>query len=229
MIILFSGCDKVKGFDSRTKEVINKELDRYNSMAIICASDDYSKNDTLIDGTSDKIGIRSMFNSIKEFYLIDRRTSADDMINIIKKVDIIYLFGGNPLIQLDIIKRIDYKELFKDKVLLGMSAGSMNLGKIGYYSKDDDYDKTFFYEGLGFTDITIDPHFDINNRKQVNEIINSSHKHRIIGLPNDSCIVIKDNEIYYINNYFVVEDGRIEERKGDDLYEKYRNSRIRIK
>lgn len=216
MIILFSGCDKVKGFDSRTKEVINKELDRYNSMAIICASDNYSKNDTLIDGTSDKIGIRSMFNSIKEFYLIDRRTSVDYMINIIKKVDIIYLFGGNPLIQLDIIKRIDYKKLFKDKVLLGISAGSMNLGKIGYYSKDDDYDKTFFYEGLGFIDITIDPHFDINNRKQVNEISNSSYKHRIIGLPNDSCIVIKDNEIYYINNYFVVKNGRIEEKKGED-------------
>lgn len=75
----------------------------------------------------------------------------------------------------------------------------------------------------------LDPHFDINNRKQVNEIIDSSYKYKIIGLPNDSCIVIKDNEIYYINNYFVVEDGRIEERKGEDLYEKYRNSRIRIK
>ena len=229
MIILFSGCDKVKGFNPRINEVINKELNDYSSMAIICAKDDYSKNDTLIEGTNDKIGIRSMFSSIKEFYLIDRRTSSDDMINIIKKVDIIYLFGGNPLIQLDIIKRIDYKELFKDKVLLGVSAGSMNLGKIGYYSKDEDYDKTFFYEGLGFTDITIDPHFDINNKEQVNEIINSSYKYRIIGLPNDSCIVIKDNEIYYINNYFVVEDGRIEERKGDDLYEKYRNSRIKIK
>ena len=120
MIILFSGCDKVKGFNIRIKEVINKELDRYNRMAVICASDDYSKNDTLIDGTSDKIGIRSMFNSIKEFYLIDGRTSVDDMINIIKKVDIIYLFGGNPLIQLDIIKRIDYKKLFKLAQELGV-------------------------------------------------------------------------------------------------------------
>ena len=51
MIILFSGCDKIKGFNTRIKEVINKELDRYNRMAVICASDDYSKNDTLIDGT----------------------------------------------------------------------------------------------------------------------------------------------------------------------------------
>lgn len=81
MIILFSGCDKVKGFSPRIKEIINKELNNYNSMAIICAKDDYSKNDTLIEGTSDKIGIRSMFNSIKEFYLIDRRTSINDMIN----------------------------------------------------------------------------------------------------------------------------------------------------
>ena len=229
MIILFSGCDKAKGFNPRIKEIINKELNDYNSMAIICAKDDYSKNDTLIDGTSDKMGIRSMFNSVKKFYLIDGRTSINDMINIIKKVDIIYLFGGNPLIQLDIIKRIDYKELFKDKVLLGFSAGSMNLGKIGYYSKDDDYDKIFFYEGLGFTDTTIDPHFDINNKEQVNEIVNSSYKHRIIGLPNDSCIVIKDKNTYYINNYFVVKDGKIEERKGDDLYEKHRNNRIRSK
>ena len=70
MIILFSGCDKVKGFNIRIKEVINKELDRYNRMAVICASDDYSKNDTLIDGTSDKIGIRSMFNSIKKYITI---------------------------------------------------------------------------------------------------------------------------------------------------------------
>ena len=45
MIILFSGYDKVKGFNIRIKEVINKELDRYNRMAVICASDDYSKND----------------------------------------------------------------------------------------------------------------------------------------------------------------------------------------
>ena len=105
--------------------------------------------------------------------------------------------------------------------LCGMSKAAEACGAVntliytpeGYYGDNtDDYDKTFFYEGLGFTDITIDPHFDINNRKQVNEIIDSSYKYKIIGLPNDSCIVIKDNEIYYINNYFVVEDGKIKEK-----------------
>lgn len=155
IIILFSGCDKVKGFNTRINEVINKELNRYNSMAIICASDDYSKNDTLIDGTSDMMGIRSMFSSIKEFYLIDRRTSSDDMISIIKKVDIIFLFGGNPLIQLDIIKRIDYKEY-------------------------------------------------------MDEVFEVSKYIRIVGLPNESFIRIKDNDIDFVGKHHFIENGIME-------------------
>ena len=211
MIILFSGCDKVKGFNTRIKEVINKELDRYNSMAVICASDDYGKNDTLIDGTSDMMGIRNMFNSIKEFYLIDGRASVDDMINIIKKVDIIYLFGGNPLIQLDIIKRIDYKKLFKDKVLLGISAGSMNLGKIGYYSKDDDIEESFFYEGIGLTNITIDPHFKVENEIQVKEDRKMSFEHVIYGVPNSSCIRINNNKVEMIGKVYEFNNGNMVE------------------
>ena len=31
------------------------------------------------------------------------------------------------------------------------------------YSKDDDIEKSFFYEGIGLTNITIDPHFEIEN------------------------------------------------------------------
>lgn len=82
--------------------------------------------------------------------MIDKRIDINNMIEILNKVDIIYLFGGDPLLQLEIIKRINYEGIFK-------------------------------------------------------------------------------NKIYYINNYFVVKDGKIEERKGDDLYEEHRNSRIRIK
>ena len=214
MIILFSGLDKQKGFNINIQKVINKELSNYKSMAIICASDDYDKNDIIIDGTSERIGVKEIFKNINTFYLIDKRTNIEDMIKILNKVDIIYLFGGNPLVQLEITKRINYKEIFKNKVLLGLSAGTMNLGKIGYYSKDEDYDKTFFYEGLGITNTIIEPHFDINNTSQVEEILNSSSKHKIIGLPNDSCIVIKESDnIEYINDYYVAEKGKIKRKE----------------
>lgn len=43
-------------------------------------------------------------------------------------------------------------------ILIGVSAGSMNMAIKGYYSNDKDYPKTWFYNGIGLVDITIDPH-----------------------------------------------------------------------
>ena len=41
-------------------------------------------------------------------------------------------------------------------------------------------------------------------------------KQRLQKIENKECIVIKDSGTYYINNYFVVKNGRIEERKVED-------------
>ena len=77
------------------------------------------------------------------------------MISIIKKVDIIFLFGGNPLIQLDIIKRIDYKEY-------------------------------------------------------MDEVFEVSKYIRIVGLPNESFIRIKDNDIDFVGKHHFIENGIME-------------------
>ena len=62
---------------------------------------------------------------------------------------------------------------------------------------------------MGITDITIDPHFDINNEEQVNEIRKNSKNIRIIGLPNDSAIVISNNNIKYIGDVYTFENGNL--------------------
>lgn len=77
MIILFSGLDKQKGFNINIQKVINKELSNYKSMAIICASDDYSKNDIIIDGTNERIGVKEIFRGRfkeKRLYYLNTRS-----------------------------------------------------------------------------------------------------------------------------------------------------------
>lgn len=104
----------------------------------------------------------------------------------------------------------DCKKLFKNKILIGVSAGSMNMAIKGYYSSDKDYPKTWFYDGIGLVDITIDPHFDINNLEWVNENKKYSYIHEIVGLPNESTIIIDNNDsINYIGEYYVFHDGEI--------------------
>jgi peptidase E len=86
----------------------------------------------------------------------------------------------------------------------------MNLGKVAFYSKDEDYPETIFYDALGITDLTIDPHFDINDKDRVNEAIKGSKKHKIIGLPDYSAIVIEeDDSIKNIGVNYVFEGGKM--------------------
>lgn len=139
------------------------------------------KNDDYFNGTDMALGVKGMFNqldvNIKDYYLLDYRNSLDEMIDIINKSDIIHLMGGDPFKQLEVLRKIDCKKLFKNKILIGVSAGSMNMAIKGYYSNDKDYPKTWFYNGIGLVDITIDPHFDINNLEWVNENKKYSYIH----------------------------------------------------
>ena len=214
MIVMLSGPDKRIVFSKDVKKFLNKELKNCNSLVAIAASDCAKKNDDYFNGTDMALGVKGMFNqldvNIKDYYLLDYRNSLDEMIDIINKSDIIHLMGGDPFKQLEILRKIDCKKLFKNKILIGVSAGSMNMAIKGYYSSDKDYPKTWFYDGIGLVDITIDPHFDINNLEWVNENKKYSYIHEIVGLPNESAIIIDNNDsINYIGEYYVFHDGEI--------------------
>lgn len=211
MLIMLSGPNKILGFNDEIKKLLNKELKDCKSLVAIAASESVEKSYKYFNGGEDSLGAKGMFGqldvSINNYYLIDVNSTKEEIIDCIDKSDIVYLMGGDPFVQLKLLNTIDYKKLFKDKIIIGVSAGSMNLAKYAYYSKDDDYPVTQFYEGLDIVDITIDPHFDINNEEQVIEAKNSSKNHKIIGLPNESGIVVRDNNIEYIGNYYVIENG----------------------
>ena len=86
----------------------------------------------------------------------------------------------------------------------------MNLAKEAYYSKDEDFNESIFYEALGIVNITIDPHFEINNEEQVNEIIKYSIGKKIIGLPNESGIRVAADKVEFINKCYQFVDKELE-------------------
>ena len=79
----------------------------------------------------------------------------------------------------------------------------------GYYSKDEDIEKSFFYNRLGVTNITIDPHFDIENDIQVEEAKKMSFEHVIYGVPNSSCIRISNNNVEMVGKIYEFNNGNV--------------------
>jgi len=217
IIYLISGPHKTKGFNKKITENLKRDLEGSKILTFIASTpDNYEKNDLFVNGNDDDIpGIKSFIKKIsliEKFNILDNRTTKEQGINILKNSDIIYLLGGYPITQIEHLKQNNYDEIIKNfnGIILGTSAGAMNLSTLAYYSKDEDYDKSFFYTGIGLTDITIDPHFDIEDKERVQEAIINSQNKKIVGVPNESAIKIDhNNQIYYLNDCYEISNGSI--------------------
>ena len=134
---------------------------------------------------------------VDKMSVLDSRLDKN-MASLIKDSDVIFLAGGDTPTQMkyfDSILLKDELHKYTDKVIIGQSAGAMNLANIVYNSpevEDMATVATTYYNGLGFTDVNIEPHFDITNRDYIVKILLPDSLNRpFIALLNDS-IIVKD-------------------------------------
>lgn len=198
---LFSNIDKVNGFSELQSKYLSKDLRNCNNILFVPGDYDNEKytiyKDKIISWF-DNIGI-----SFKENHLV----SLDDELN---DYDVIFLMGGNPIKQIEIINKINLRNIInKAKVVIGVSAGAINLSNEAIYYNDYS-EKTEIYNGISLTDINVYPHFDINNKEFLEEVKMVSKIKTLIALPNESFIKLDDEQIEFCGDcYKVVNDNII--------------------
>lgn len=104
----------------------------------------------------------SGFN-FENLQILDARTQ-NNAEKLIKNADIVLLAGGHTPTQNKFFQEIELGKLLKahKPVVIGQSAGSLNMAKNVYCSpEEDDLNQPKYFEGLGLTDINIEPHFDL--------------------------------------------------------------------
>lgn len=209
-ILLLSGPNKKTGYDQKIKEIIKENLSGKKNIVFISANpDNYEKNDIQVYGNEDSLGIIKMLEEcnvkVSNTCIIDNRNIKDINNGILLNADIIYLMGGDPILQNEFVINNNLLNFIKksNSFIIGVSAGSMNLAKSTFIPKYELNSKAKFIKGFGLCDISIIPHFNTNDLEQVNEAKENSNKHELIGLPNDSAIFISNNKIEYINKYYL--------------------------
>jgi len=210
--------DQMKAVRLENKEFVNylkKNVINNNNLLFICSNpDDYKNNEEyakIIEKSLSLSGIKFNYSD-----LLDSRNWLFTK-SLVKNSDLIILLGGNPLEQMEFFNNIELKDKIKGSkgCVLGISAGTVNMASKVYCSKDEDILESSYYKGLCLTNFAIEPHFDINNKDRINNILlEDSKKSSFIALPNESFITIKDNQInlygdaYYFNegNYKKITD-----------------------
>ena len=103
-ILLLSGPNKKTGYDQKIKEIIKENLSGEKSIVFISANpDNYEKNDIQVYGNEDSLGIIKMLEEcnvkVSNTCIIDNRNIKDINNGILLNADIIYLMGGDPILQ----------------------------------------------------------------------------------------------------------------------------------
>lgn len=93
-------------------------------------------------------------------------------------------------------------------VLIGMSAGSINMAKTSICTMSLRHYEQKIYEGLGWVDISVEPHFVRNNLSD--ELMELSKKYRIYGLCDESIIVCENGKTHFYGEIYEIQNGKIE-------------------
>ncbi len=136
----------------------------------------------------------------------------------INNSSLIFLSGGITYTQHLLFEKLNLRELLEgyNGLIIGQSAGSINLAADVYSSPESIEEEHIYFKGLGLTDINIEPHFKLNTDTfdslqmyQRNHILKESYNRNIYGMPDGSYILIKCNDIYVYGEAYLIKCGKI--------------------
>lgn len=218
-VYMLSGSYTKRVFPEDVMKDLNEELNEEPTLAFIPSNfNDHENNLNRMNKT-----IQMFENSGVKFktgYLIDNAITKEEAIKIMKKSDVVFLTGGNPLEQIDGINNLDIRDAIKEygKIIVGMSAGSINMASKVLLAKDEEEDipETVVYDGIGLTNINIEPHCDFDNKEHWQDLLEASKINKIYCMEDNCSIVIKNKETKINGNYCIIHDGKIEfDNRGD--------------
>ncbi|MCL2484085.1 MAG: Type 1 glutamine amidotransferase-like domain-containing protein [Firmicutes bacterium] len=142
------------------------------------------------------------------FNSIQRITLDSGKPNLTNKNAVWFLTGGNPLAQMEIIRKYKLENILrKADLVIGLCAGGINLSKYALLTSDADFNEPISYEGLGRVSFSIEPHFCYENKrlKEMQQFI-KKHKTDITAIPDASLIHVEDNKTTYIGDIIVFKE-----------------------
>lgn len=196
---LFSRINKETGFTKKEKKYMQKDIKENSIITFISA---YTKEEEKQkESIENKIKcFKQIGINFKKKYTIDEETNKKDALKYIKESNIIFLLGGAPHIQMQIINKNELQqELRKVPLIIGVSAGAMNQTKRVIYIDKFEENKLYDYEGLNYFETSIYPHYSQDLIKEIKEV---SQKQPIIAIPDGSFIRIESDKVEYIGKKY---------------------------
>ena len=192
-------------FTDEINQVFRENLPVRGRLVFISAwPEDHARNDEDSDGMHQMFAERGM--GFASHFVIDRRTSPTEAAELVRAAGCIFLMGGDPVLQMALIRDLGLVSPLRDSrtVILGVSAGAMNMGR----QVAEIWDSKAFYEGLGLADITIKSHYTEGDWF-VPLLKELSRAHPIVAMEDESAIFINEDGKRAFGRMWLCDGGEI--------------------
>lgn len=156
---LCSGFDMEHSFVNKFGEMLSVDVKQYKQLALIPSTDDYNKSKEHLEFMKQQLAEAGM--CFDECTILTDTMSEAELKEQIRNSDMIYMMGGYPRIQRHFIRKHGLERTLHefDGVILGISAGAMNMSKyIIMVTDGENNDEIKVDNGLGLVDFSIFPH-----------------------------------------------------------------------
>ena len=192
-------------FTDEIAQVLRENLPVRERLVFISAwPEDCARNDEDSDGMHRMFAERGM--GFASHFVIDRRTSPTEAAELVRAAGCVFLMGGDPVLQMALIRDLGLVSPLRESraVILGVSAGSMNMGK----QVAEIWDSKSFYEGPGLADITIKSHY-AEGDWFVPLLKELSRTHPIVAMEDESAIFINEDGKRALGRMWLLDGGEI--------------------
>ncbi|MBO4930718.1 MAG: Type 1 glutamine amidotransferase-like domain-containing protein [Clostridia bacterium] len=198
------------GFNEQTEIILREKIDKRKKFAFIAS--EFHKNPEKTEKYFRYF--MNMFEKadiiFEEKYVIDGRVSIEEAQKLVTEADVIWLSGGNTPVEFHYLQEYGLDSVIKQHsgVIIGMSAGSINLAKTAICTLSCGHTEQTIYNGIGCVDISVEPHFV--REKVADELIELSQKYTIYGLCDESIIVCSGKTVEFYGEIYRLTDRNIE-------------------
>ena len=145
---ILSGMDEKNDYNfyKEIGDLLKKELSDFKNIVYISAyPNNIEKNLRLAKSEIfSKIGI-----NFKNSIVLDYSYTKENAKKILENNELIFLYGGDPYQQIKFMREYELIDLLRNKVLITLSAGSINLSEDAICTKDEDFDSTTKFKRNG--------------------------------------------------------------------------------
>lgn len=141
----------------------------------------------------------------EQSFIVDYEIKPDEAVRLIKSADVVWLAGGNTLIQIKHIKEYGLIPALIERngITIGMSAGSINMAQRVVLARDDNDNipELSVYDGIGLINFNVEPHLNEASAGHIEEIKEASKISPIYGLYDESFIEETNGEMKIFGKY----------------------------